>query len=187
MAFAAFAITRADAQGVDVSSGTRLESVMASIRARDPKAAPALAAQFGSETQPGIRAWLVRGVAGLDAAGGAVLARKALSDASPLVRMAAAEALAKADGAKAVPDLAAALAGEKNAGVRHNIVSWLGEIKTAASRAALQQALAGDSDPNVRVQAARSLQRHGSSVARSAVKNAKNDPDPRVRAIANEP
>ena len=180
-------ITRANAQGVDVSSTTRLESVMASIRARDPKAAHGLAAQYDSEAQPGIRAWLVRGAARLDAPRGALLARKALSDASPVVRMATAEALAGADGAKAVPDLTAALAGEKNAGVRHNIVFWLGQIKTPASRAALQQALAADADPNVRIQAARSLQRHGSAAARKSVKDAKNDRDARVRAIADEP
>ena len=188
MACALFAFAPvAAAQGVDVSSTTRLEGVLASIRARDPKAAPGLIAQFAVETEPGIRAWIVRGTAGLDVPTGAVLARKALSDASALVRMAAAEALVKADGPDAVADLAAALAGETNAGVRHNIVSWLGSIKTGAARAALQQALAGDSDPNVRIQAARSLQRLGSAAAKKAVKAAKNDPDPRVRAIANEP
>ena len=188
MACAAFAfVPRAGAQSVDVSSTTRLESVMASIRARDPKAASGLAVRFDAETQPGIRAWLVRGVAALDSPHGAALARKALQDASPLVRMAAAEALAGVDGAKAVADLSAALAGEKNAGVRNNIVFWLGSIKSPASAAALQAALAGDSDSNVRVQAARALQRHGTRSARQAVKNAKNDSDARVRAIANEP
>jgi hypothetical protein len=187
MACALFAVTRACAQGVDVSSTTRLESVMTSIRARDPKAASGLAAQFDSEIQPGIRAWIVRGAAILSARRGATLARKALQDASPLVRMAASEALANADGVKAVPDLTAALAAEKNAGLRDNIVFWLGSINSPAAVAALQSALAGDSDPNVRVQAARALQRQATGPARRAVKNAKKDPDSRVRAIANEP
>jgi HEAT repeat protein len=180
-------ITRAGAQGVDVSSTTRLESVMASIRARDPRAVPGLAAAFGAETEGSIRAWIVRGAAALGAPQGPALFQTALQDPSPLVRMAAVEALAKTQGAKAVPDLAAALAAETNAGVRHAIVAGLGSIRTAASAAALRQALTGDNDPNVRIQAARSLRRHGSAAAKQAVRDAKNDRDARVRAIANEP
>ena len=172
---------------VSASSATRLESVMAIMRARDPKAAPRLAARFDGETQPAIRAWLVRGAAALDARRGAVLARKALQDANPMVRLAAAEALAKADGVKAVADLSTALAGEKNPGVRHGIVARLGAIKSPAAVAALQSALSGDPDPSVRLQAARSLQRQGTAPALQAVKNAAKDADPRVRAIANGP
>jgi hypothetical protein len=187
MACAAFAGPRAAAaQDVDVSSATRLESVMASIRARDPKAAPGLAAGFASEPQAGIRAWILRGVAALAAPQGPALFQAGLQDPSPLVRLAAAEALAKTGGAAAVADLSAALAGEKNPGVRHTIVAELGSIKTAASAAALQQALSSDPDAVVRIEAARSLRRHGGAAKRS-VKNAKNDGDARVRAIANEP
>jgi hypothetical protein len=177
----------AEAQGVAVSSTTRLETVMTAIRTHDRKAARGMSAQFDAEAVPGIRAWLVRGAAGLDAPRGAALARKALKDPSPLVRLAAVEALAQTDGAKAVPDLTAALAGEKSQGVRHGVVFWLGQLKTPAAETALESALAGDADPNVRIQAARSLKHHGTPAARQAVKNAKNDRDPRVRAIANEP
>jgi HEAT repeat protein len=179
-------VGRAAAQSVAASSGTRLEAVMASIRARDPQAVPALTAQFAGEPQPSIRAWIVRGVAALGAPQGPALFQSALQDSSPLVRMAAVEALAKSSGAGAVPDLTALLAAENNAGVRHAAAAALGSIKTPASAAALQQALGEDADPNVRIQAARSLRRHGAAGKRAA-KGARNDQDPRVRAVANEP
>ena len=187
MACASLAVTRAGAQGVDVSSTTRLESVMTSIRARDLGAVPDLTSRFAAEPEADIRAWIVRGVAFLGAPQGPALFRTALRDSSPVVRMAAAQALAQTQGAKAAAELAAALTGESSGGVRHAIVESLGSIKTAASAAALRAALAGDADPNVRIQAARSLQRQGTAAAKRAVKAAKNDPDARVRAIANEP
>ena len=180
-------VLSAAAQDVDVSSGTRLESVMALIRARDAKAGPELAARFDAEPQPGIRAWIVRGEGVLKAAEGPALFKKALGDTSAIVRLAAVDALAQTVGPSSVADLNAAMAVETSAGVRHTIASWLGTFKTAASRTALQQALTGDKDPNVRVQAARSLKQHGTGAARQALKAAKNDPDGRVRGIANEP
>ncbi|MDE2141255.1 MAG: HEAT repeat domain-containing protein [Elusimicrobia bacterium] len=177
----------AAAQGVDVSSTTRLDGVMASIRARDPKAGADLAARFDAEPAAGIRAWIVRGEAALKAPQGPALFKKALADASPLVRAAAAEALAQSQGAVAVPDLAAALAAEANAGVRLTITFWLGTMKTPASSSALGRALVGDADANVRVQAARSLKQHGTREARRALKAAKGDQDERVRGVVNEP
>lgn len=188
MACALFAgIGSLAAQGVDVSSGTRLESVMASIRARDPLAGPDLSARFDTEPQAGIRAWIVRGLVVLKAPQGPSLFKAALRDSSPLVRQAAVEALAQTQGVAAVPDLAAALAAESNAGVRNSIVFWLGSFKTTASATALQGALSGDADANVRVQAARSLKRQGTSGAKKHLKGGKSDRDARVRAIANEP
>ncbi|MDE2510367.1 MAG: HEAT repeat domain-containing protein [Elusimicrobia bacterium] len=188
MAFAAFAFApAAAAQGVDVSSGTRLESVMASIRARDPKAGPDLAARFDAEPEPGIRAWIVRGAAVVKAPQGPALFKKALGDPSALVRLAAAEAMAQTQGAAAAGDLAAALASEANAGVRHTIAFWLGTMKVPAAEAALSAALSGDADANVRAEAARSLKRTGGRAARRDLKRGKNDADARVRAIADEP
>lgn len=177
----------AAAQDVDVSSTTRLDSVMASIRARDPKAVPDLAARFAAEPVASIRAWIVRGVASLGGSPDPSFFRLALQDSSAMVRMTAAQALAQTQGASAVADLSAALAGEINAGVRHAIVAELGAIKTPASVAALQQALAGDADPNVRIQAARSLKQHGTRAARHALKAAKDDKDERVRGAADGP
>lgn len=165
----------------------RVEAVQAAVRAKNAAAAPALAAGFAAEPSPAVRAALVRGVAALDPVRGAALAKAALTDPLPVVRLAAAEALALSSGAAAVPDLVAALAAETNAGVRHTIVFWLGSFKTPAARAALAQALGNDADPNVRVQAARALQRHGTPAAKNALKGAQTDSDPRVRAIADEP
>ena len=47
--------------------------------------------------------------------------------------------------------------------------------------------LFGSPNPNVRVQAARSLRQHGTRSARQALKAAKGDHDGRVRGVANEP
>ncbi|MDE2141054.1 MAG: HEAT repeat domain-containing protein [Elusimicrobia bacterium] len=174
-------------QGVDVSSTTRLDGVMASIRARDPKAGADLAARFAGEAEPGIRAWIVRGEAVLKAPQGPTLFKRALADASPLVRAAAVEALAQSQGAAVAPDLAVALTSETNAGVRLTIAFWLGTMTTPASSSALGRALAGDADANVRVQAARSLKQHGTREARRALKAAKDDQDERVRGVVNEP
>lgn len=165
----------------------RIEAVQAALRAKDASAAPDFAASYAGEAVPSVRAALVRGVAALDPVRGGVLARAALTDPQPIVRLAAAESLAQSQGAASVPDLVGALAEETNAGVRHTIVFWLGSFKTAVARAALAQALAEDKDPNVRLQAARSLQRHGTTAARNALNAAKTDADKRVRAIANEP
>jgi HEAT repeat protein len=172
---------------VSASSATRLEGVLGSIRARDPQAAPGLADQYDTEKQPAIRSWIVRGVATLDGRRGADLARRALQDPHPQVRLAAAEALVNADGEKAVPDLVAALAGEKNAGVRNGIVIWLGGLKSPAVVAALAKILSGDQNSDVRLQAAVQLKRNGSTDAKQAVKNAGKDSDKRVRALANAP
>ncbi len=187
MACAAFvSVARAGAQGVDVSSGTRLEAVMASIRARDPRAGADLAARFDAEPEPGIRAWIVRGAAVIKAPQGPALFKKALGDPSALVRLAAVEAMAQAQGAAAAGDLASALTGETSAGVRNTIVFWLGTMKVPAAEAALSGALTGDADANVRVQAARSLKLTGGSAARRDLKQGKKDADARVRAIADE-
>lgn len=176
----------AAAQGVDVSSATRLDSVMASIRARDPKAVPDLAARFAAEPVASIRAWIVRAAGRLDAKGGLALFESGLQDQSPEVRIAAAEALGKLGGPRAAADLAAALGAETNSGVRASIAFWLGTFKDAASAAALGQALAADPDPNVRVQAAQSLKQHGTRAARQALKAAKGDKDERVRGLTHE-
>lgn len=175
------------AQSVDVSSTTRLDSVMTSMRARDPKAVPDLAARFAVEPVASIRAWIVRAVSRLDAKGGLALLESGLQDRNPEVRIAAAEALGKLGGAEAAADLAAALGAETNSGVRAGIAFWLGTFKDAASALALGQALAADPDPNVRVQAAQSLKRYGTRAARQALKAAKGDKDERVRGAADEP
>jgi HEAT repeat protein len=47
--------------------------------------------------------------------------------------------------------------------------------------------LAGDSNADVRLQAAVQLRRNGSVDAKQAVKNANKDSDKRVRALANAP
>ena len=175
MACAAFAAGPAAAQSVaassttqvDTSSTTRLESVMAVIRARDPLAGPGLAARFDAESQPAIRAWIVRGVAALGAPRGERFFRRALRDPSALVRLAAVEASAKSAGAQAVPELSAALAAETNAGVRHGIMAALGAIDTPESAAALQSAQTGDRDANVRAQAAQGLRQHRERKRRS--------------------
>lgn len=187
MACAVFAVSRAGAQGVDVSSTSRLESVMNVIRARDPKAGHELAARFDVETEPVIRAWIVRGAAVIKAPQGPALFERGLADSSPQVRLAAAEAMAQARGAAAAADLTAALAGEPNAGVRSAIAFWLGTMPTPAAEKGLRQALLGDANANVRAQAARSLKRTGGSAARRDLKRGRSDADARVRAIADEP
>lgn len=164
----------------------RVAAVQAATAARDHGRVAEFSDDFASEPSPRVRAALVRAVATLDPVKGGILAKAAMADSQPFVRMAGAEALAQTQGAASVPDLAAAFATERNAGVRHSIAFWLGAFSTPAARSALAQALA-DADPNVRLQAARSLQRHGNSAARSALKAAKNDSDPRVRGVANEP
>ncbi len=140
---------------------------MTAMRARDRQAASGLAADFKNEPQPAIRAWILRALAAVPVSRGAAVMSAALHDNSALVRLAAAEALARTSGAEAVAQLAAALETESNPGVRHAITDCLGSIKTADSAAALQRALAQDSDANVRAQAARSLRRHGERVGRA--------------------
>jgi len=174
------------AQSVDVSSTTRLNSVMAFMRARDPKAVPDLAARFAVEPVASIRAWIVRAVSRLDAKGGLALLESGLQDQNPEVRIAAAEALGKLGGAEAAADLAATLGTEISPGVRASIAFWLGTFKDAVSAAALGQVLASDPDSNVRVQAARSLKQQGTRAARQALKAVKDDRDERVRGIADE-
>lgn len=174
----------AAAQGADASAAARLDNVLAAVRARDPKAAPDLAARFVVEPVGSIRAWIVRGVSRLDAKGGLPLFESGLQDRDPEVRIAAAEALGKLGGAKAAADLAAALDAEAGAGVRATIAFWLGTFKDAASAAALGRALAADPDPNVRVQAAHSLKRVGTSRAGSELEKGSKDPDERVRRVS---
>lgn len=178
---------------VDVSSATRLERVMASIRARDPREAAPLAESFASEPRPEIRAWVLRGAVRLDPRAGAILAKTALSDPDPVVRLSAVQALGETVGAAAVPALGAALVSETAVGVRQAIVFWLGGSSSGDAVAVVAKALASDPDPNVRAEAAQALDLLGRSVrgsarssARQALKKARQDPDERVRRLAHD-
>lgn len=181
MACAVFASAQA-APAVDA----RAAAVQAAIRAKDLDALRAAAARFDAETSTAARGWIVRGLGALDPAGGMPVFEKALGDADPQVRADAAAALGAAGGAQAAADLAAALAAEKNPGVRQTIAFWLGSFKDAASTRALGQALKGDADANVRIQSAHSLKRAGTREARKQLKQADGDDDERVRQAAHE-
>jgi len=92
-------------------------------------------------------------------AGGAALTQ-ALSDAAAQVRIQAAYALRGLQGVQAIPALASLLLYDPDVAVRRAVAGVLGALRDASAIPALRAALA-DTDPSVRQQATRALQRQG--------------------------
>jgi len=168
------------------SAEQRIEAIQASIRARDFAAAGGLLSAFNMEPAPSARAWIVDAVGALAPAKGLALFEKALSDRDAEVRGAAVQALGALGGPRAAADIAAALAAEKNPGLRHAMAFWLGTFKDDASVEALDKALGSDPVASVRLQAAHSLKWIGTENAKRRLKKAASDPDARVRGLGHE-
>jgi HEAT repeat protein len=109
-----------------------------------------------------------------------------LSDSDPLVRSQAIVTLGALGGKKAVADLENALINDPNIGVRGTAAVWLGSLKDPSSISMLSQALGQEADANIRIQIVQALKSIGTSAAKSALQQGKNDKDARVKAIANE-
>ncbi len=107
-----------------------------------------------------------------------------LSDQDPRVRMEGVRIEAFIGGGQAVSRLSKMLSGDPSTGVRMAAAFWLGGLKGAGGVSGLAGALSGDKNPNVRVRAAWALRRIGTPSARTALGQARDDPDPRVRRIA---
>ena len=174
----------AEQYAVAASSADRMDAVMDAIRSKETSQTAWLINDFNSESEPGIRAWMIRGVADLSPQKGLSLFEQGLKDPSAWVRLAAADALGRMGGAQAVSDLSAALASEKNPGVRQSAAFWLGRIGGAAATQALGQRLQFDSNPNVRLEAARALSRVKGARAAQELRKGRNDADERVRRVA---
>ncbi len=178
-------IARPWAEGFSVSqsSMSRLLAVKSVFQGPNRRAASALEAAFFQEPRASIRAWMVR-AENHSAPGNISFLETALKDPNVFVREAAIVALGESKKPQAVKDLAPLLATEPEPGARITIAFWLGQLGGSSSVVALSQALAQDKDANVRLQAAQSLKEIGSSSALSALKQAANDPNPRVRGLA---
>ncbi len=108
-----------------------------------------------------------------------------LSDPDAAVRGRAATAVGRLGGKAAVRALLP-LAADPNPGVRLTAVFWLGALRDPAATAALGRTLSGDSNADVRTQAARALKRVGTRRARRELRGASRDEDARVRRAARE-
>ena len=187
MAFAAFAInnTRASAQGVDVSTTTRLEKTAASIRARDRKAKANLNALIAAEPDGQERTKLAALLWQLPAQDATVSDYDAaLADADARVRLTAVVGLGKRAGAAAAARLEKLLASDPVSGVREAAAFWLGQPGRESSAPALGAALTQDKDPQVRVQAAQALSRLGTTQALGLLHRGAKDSDERVKKWA---
>jgi HEAT repeat protein/beta-lactamase regulating signal transducer with metallopeptidase domain len=116
-----------------------------------------------------------RAVAGLAAA---------LTDADPLVRLAAAEGLGAIEDPRAVEALSRALRTDESVEVRRMAAWALGEIEDAAGVPALSDALRSDRDEEVRRMAAWALGEIESASAVEALGAALKDSSPEVRKTA---
>ena len=189
-ALVALAVPAAAAPGfwdLSLSSSARHSMADDAVRTRNVGFARVMMSGFSQEPRAGVRAAMVRAVAFLRPGGTQIFLTQALQDASPRVRQAAAAALGEKGAAAAVSALASMLSSEPDSGVRMTIAFWLGfgpKPGGSASVSALSRILTSDRDPNVRLQAAQSLSRIGGSAARSALKKARHDADPRVRRAA---
>lgn len=143
---------------------------------------PDLAARLSIETDKTVRQGLAVALANLGLPALSQL-QTALTDRQAEVRLEAAGGLGRIGTPAAAASLLARLEAEPEAGVRHTILFWLGELKNTASVPALDRAL-GDGDPNLRAQAARSLGAIGTPAAKAAAGKAAKDTDPKVRKVA---
>jgi len=162
----------------------RVAKVQDAIRTKDAAAVSAFQRDFSTEADPDVRAWTLRAAAAVKTSSDTIrlaFFQGALSDASALVRMAAAQALGQLKGKEAASVLVSALGSEQNAGVRTAIADALDGLDDASGDAALAKALTADPDPNVRIRAAHALRRKG---RRSALRAAAGDKDPIVRRLA---
>jgi HEAT repeat protein len=108
-----------------------------------------LAAALTEETDPIVRAEMVRTLATLPTAAASEALKRALNDPSDFVRVACCQALGKRGGADSVENLASVLRSEKNTEVRLAATRALGEIKDEGAVRALGIAL---EDSNVAMQ-----------------------------------
>ena len=108
----------------------------------------------------------------------------ALTDADPLVRLAAAEGLGGLEDPRAVEALSKALRGDESVEVRRMAAWALGEIEDAAGVPALSDALRSDRDDEVRRMSAWALGEIESATAVDALGAALKDSSPEVRKTA---
>ena len=108
----------------------------------------------------------------------------ALTDADPLVRLAAAEGLGGIEDPRAVEALSKALRGDESVEVRRMAAWALGEIEDAAGVPALSDALRSDRDEEVRRMSAWALGEIESATAVEALGAALKDSSPEVRKTA---
>jgi cyclophilin family peptidyl-prolyl cis-trans isomerase/HEAT repeat protein len=110
------------------------------------------------------------------------LAVQGLADSTPLVRQAAAWALAHG-GPEAFEPLSRHLAKERSRAVRETLLANLWRLEGEPWQA-LAASFAGDDDVHLRRAAAYSLSRSGDDSARAALRRLVTDPEPVIRATA---
>jgi len=143
--------------------------------------------QLAQETDPQIRVNILGILAACNLKSDSITAiEPSLSDTDPFVRSQALITLARIGGPAAVADLINTLTNDSNVGVRGTAVFWLGSLKDPSAMTAIGNAVEHDADANVRIEAAQALKTIGTSAARSQRRRGKNDPDERVRKLANE-
>lgn len=111
------------------------------------------------------------------------LAQLLVSDVDALVRTRAAMALGELGDTRSVPALEATLS-DANGTVQASAISALGQIGGESATTALGQFLLHATDMRQRVNAARSLARQGTAIARQYLDPVADDPDPQIRAAA---
>lgn len=147
-----------------VPSPAERTAALAEIRdyagAADPDECQRLAAQlatgYDDETDPAIRAEIVRTAAGYPTERTAAMLRKALDDADADVRVAACEVLGRRGDAEAANLLAGVLGSDVDGDVRLAAVAALGETHQKSAVAALAEALE-DRDPAMQYLAVQAL------------------------------
>ena len=176
----------------DVSGKLRSAKALDRLRAAEDlrelaaQAPPAdIEAAYRGEKNVQVRYSLLQGLASQAPAQGVVLLAEALSrDPAVIVRVVAAQELARFDEPAAAGALAAAAAADQDADVRKACLSSLGLQRSSGTIEALSLA-ATDPDPEIRKHAALGLSRQpkGPAVDR-ALDELEKDPDPRVKAKA---
>jgi HEAT repeat protein len=141
---------------------TALESIREKAAWANPadkqQLAAELAASYGEEDDPAIRAEIVRSAAGYRAESTLGMLREAMVDPSADVRIAACGVSGQWGDAESLKLLSGALAGDLDHDVRLAAVTALGESGDTAAVAALGQAL-DDRDPAMQYRAVQSLRK----------------------------
>ncbi len=147
--------------GFNPGSSATLAEINQLSRARDDaRTLPRLAELLGSAPDAVVRARAAWALGNLGGAAAAVTLEHALSDPAPDVRVQAAYALGRVQGAPVIPALASLLLKDSDVRVRRAAAHTLGVLSDSAATSALRAA-AEDSDPLVRREVGRALQRRG--------------------------
>ncbi len=143
----------------DSDAKSRVKAAHTLAAQKDPEARKLITHRLQQEQDAKARAGMIDALQAVDGKNSMAAYKSALSDADPIVRAEAVQAIGAHAGKADATVLHSVLLNDTNAGVRMVAAFWLSGIKNPASVAVLEKAQKNDADANVRNAATQALKR----------------------------